>query len=85
MGHERRQRPGGGSALADALTELGIFRGSLEARYISYALGDSRPLWAGAAGISARLGRESSARAEYSWRGRVKEAGVYYHHFVFPP
>ena len=69
---------------AGVLAESGPVRALVEARYISYALGDTRPLWAGSAAASVRLAKDSSLRLDYSWRGKVKEAGVYYHHFLFP-
>jgi hypothetical protein len=75
----------GAGLKAGLLAERGAFRLLAEARYISYALGDSRPLWAGSAAASFRLQRNTSARLEYSWRGKVKEAGLYFHQFVFPP
>ncbi len=75
----------GAGLKAGLLAEKGPARFLAEARYISYALGDTRPLWAGSLGASLRLARDSSARVEYSWRGKVKEAGVYFHQFIFPP
>ena len=75
----------GAGLKAGLLAERGVFRLLAEARYISYALGDTRPLWAGTAAASCKLAANSSARLEYSWRGKVKEAGIYFHQFVFPP
>jgi len=80
---ESRWRAGAG-VKAGVLAESGPVRALVEARYISYALGDTRPLWAGSAAASVRLAKDSSLRLDYSWRGKVKEAGVYYHHFLFP-
>lgn len=67
------------------LAENGPLRLLAEARYLGYLTGDTRPLWAGTAAASWRLARNSSARLEYSWRGEVKEAGIYFHQFIFPP
>ncbi len=75
----------GAGLKAGVLAERGTFRFLAEARYISYALGDTRPLWAGSAAASLRLAKNSSVRMEYAWRGKVKETGVYLHQFVFPP
>lgn len=76
----------GGGLKAGVLASRGIFRGLLEARYIGYAFGDPRPLWAGTAAASLRLARNSSLRAEFAWRGDdYRELGVYFHQFVFPP
>jgi len=81
---ESRWRAGAGLK-GGLLVEGGPVRGLLEARYISYAFGDTRPLWAGSAGASVRLARNTAARLDYSWRGRVKEAGVYFHQYLFAP
>lgn len=76
----------GGGLKAGVLASRGVFRGLLEARYIGYAFGDSRPLWAGTAAASLRLARNTSLRAEFAWRGDdYRELGVYFHQFVFPP
>ncbi|MDT8287715.1 MAG: DUF4105 domain-containing protein, partial [Elusimicrobiales bacterium] len=76
----------GGGLKAGVLASRGVFRGLLEARYMGYAFGDSRPLWAGTAAASLRLARNSSLRAEFAWRGDdYRELGVYFHQFVFPP
>ncbi len=75
----------GAGLKAGVLAERGAFRFLAEARYISYALGDTRPLWAGSAAASFRLERNTAVRVEYGWRGKVKEAGIYFHQFVFPP
>jgi hypothetical protein len=75
----------GAGVKAGVVMNQGIFRGLLEAKYISYGLGDTRPLWTGSAAVSAGLARDTALRAEYTWRGKVKEAGVYFHQFVFPP
>jgi len=75
----------GAGLKAGVLAESGPVRVQAEARYISYALGDTRPLWAGTLAASLRLAKDSSARAEYSWRGKVKEGGVYFHRFLFAP
>ncbi|HBB68233.1 MAG TPA: hypothetical protein DCZ93_13255 [Elusimicrobia bacterium] len=75
----------GAGLKAGVLAENGPVRALIEARYLSYAAGDTRPLWAGSAAASLRLARDSSARLEYSWRGSVKEAGIYFHQFVFAP
>lgn len=75
----------GAGLKAGLLAETGPVRALVEARYLSYAAGDSRPLWAGSAAASLRLGRNSAARLEYAWRGKVKEAGVYLHQFLFAP
>ncbi len=75
----------GAGLKAGLLADKGPVRALIEARYISYAMGDTRPLWAGTAGASVRLARDSSARLEYSWRGKVKETGVYFHQFFFAP
>ena len=75
----------GAGLKAGVLAESGPMRALLEARYISYAVGDTRPLWAGSAAVSLKLAKNSSARLEYSWRGEVKETGIYLHQFVFAP
>jgi len=75
----------GGGVKAGVLLEKDKFRGLAEARYIGYALGDSSPLWAGSLGASYKLAKDSSLRAEYAWRGEVKEAGIYFHRFLFAP
>ena len=75
----------GAGLKAGVLAESGSLRVLIDARYISYAMGDTRPLWAGSAAASLRLARNSSARLEYAWRGKVKECGMYFHQFVFPP
>ena len=75
----------GAGLKAGLLASKGPVRARFEARYISYAAGDTRPLWAGSAGTSLRLARNSSARLEYAWRGKVKEAGLYFHQFLFAP
>ncbi|MEK7721763.1 MAG: DUF4105 domain-containing protein, partial [Elusimicrobiota bacterium] len=75
----------GAGIKAGLLAEKGPVRALFEARYISYAIGDTRPLWAGSAAASLRLARNSSARFEYSWRREVKEAGIYFHRFFFAP
>lgn len=75
----------GAGVKAGVLLEKDRMRGLIEARYISYALGDTRPLWAGSVGASYRLAKDSSLRAEYAWRGEVKETGLYFHRFFFAP
>ncbi|MDQ7771947.1 MAG: DUF4105 domain-containing protein [Elusimicrobiales bacterium] len=76
----------GGGLKAGVLGSRGPWRGLLEARYIGYAFGDSRPLWAGAAAVSFKLSRNASLRSEFAWRGGdYRELGLYLHHFVFPP
>lgn len=75
----------GAGLKAGLLARKGRVRGLLEARYVSYAAGDTRPLWAGTAAASYKLGKDSSLRAEYAWRGEVKEAGLYLHQFLFAP
>jgi hypothetical protein len=75
----------GGGVKAGVLLEKDKFRGLAEARYLSYALGDTRPLWAGSLAASYKLAKDTSLRAEYSWRGEVKEAGLYFHQFLFAP
>ncbi len=67
------------------LAGTGPLRALIEARYIGYAIGDTRPLWAGSAAASLRLGRNSAAKLEYAWRGKVKEAGIYFYQFVLAP
>jgi phage tail protein X len=75
----------GGGVKAGVLLEKDKFRGLAEARYLSYALGDTRPLWAGSLAASYKLAKDTSLRGEYSWRGEVKEAGLYFHQFLFAP
>ena len=75
----------GAGVKAGLLAERGPVRALIEARYISYAVGDTRPLWAGSAAASLRLSRNRSARIEYAWRGEVKEAGIYFHQFLSAP
>lgn len=75
----------GAGLKAGLLAGKGPVRALFEARYIGYALGDTRPLWAGSAAASLKLSRNRSARLEYSWRGEVKEAGIYFHQFISPP
>ncbi len=75
----------GAGLKAGVLAESGPVRVLAEARYIGYALGDTRPLWAGSLAGSLRLAKNSSARIEYSWRGKVKEGGLYFHRFLFAP
>jgi hypothetical protein len=75
----------GAGVKAGWLLEKGPVRGLLEARYIGYALGDTRPLWAGSVSASYRLAKDSSLRAEHSWRGGAKETGLYFHQFFFAP
>jgi hypothetical protein len=81
---ESRWRAGAG-VKGGLLVEGGPVRGLFEARYISYALGDTEPLWAGTAAASVRVSRNNAVRLEYSWRGAVKEGGLYWHAFIFPP
>ncbi|MBI4351643.1 MAG: DUF4105 domain-containing protein [Elusimicrobia bacterium] len=75
----------GAGLKAGLLAEKGPVRASFEARYTGYAFGDTRPLWAGSAAASLKLGVNRSARFEYSWRGDVTEAGLYFHQFIFAP
>jgi hypothetical protein len=75
----------GAGLKAGLLLEKDRVRGLIEARYMSYALGDTRPLWAGSIGASYKLAKDSSLRAEYSWRGEVKESGLYFHQFFLAP
>jgi hypothetical protein len=75
----------GAGLKAGVLAEKGRVRALLEARYISYAVGDTRPLWAGSLAASYKLARDSSVRAEHAWRGGVRETGVYFHQFFFAP
>jgi len=75
----------GAGLKAGLLAGEGPLRVLAEARYISYAAGDTRPLWAGSAAASLRLAKNSAARFEYSWRGKVKEAGIYFHQFLSAP
>ncbi|MFA6434843.1 MAG: DUF4105 domain-containing protein [Elusimicrobiales bacterium] len=75
----------GAGLKAGMLAQTGPVRALIEARYIGYAFGDTRPLWAGAAAASMKLAKNSSARLEYVWRGKVRECGIYFHQFVFPP
>ena len=75
----------GAGVKAGVLADGGPLRLLGEARYISYALGDTRPLWAGTAAASFRLARDTSVRFEHSWRGEVKETGLYLHQFLFGP
>jgi len=75
----------GAGLKAGLLAGEGPVRALVEARYIGYVIGDTRPLWAGSAAASLRLSRNTSARLEYSWRGETKEAGIYFHQFISPP
>ncbi|MEI7482064.1 MAG: DUF4105 domain-containing protein [Elusimicrobiota bacterium] len=75
----------GAGLKAGVLAETGRLRSLIEARYISYAFGDTRPLWAGSAAVSLNLAKNSSARLEYAWRGKVQECGVYFHQYLFAP
>jgi hypothetical protein len=75
----------GAGLKAGVLAGEGPVRALAEARYISYAAGDTRPLWAGSVGASYRLGRDSSLRAEFAWRGGSRETGLYFHRFLFAP
>ena len=75
----------GAGLKAGVLAEKGRVRALLEARYISYAVGDTRPLWAGSVAASYKLARNSSLRAEHAWRGSTRETGVYFHQFFFAP
>ncbi len=75
----------GAGLKAGLLAEKGPVRALFEARYTGYAIGDTRPLWAGSLAASLRLGANRSARLEYSWRGKAKEAGLYFHQFLFAP
>jgi hypothetical protein len=81
---ESRWRAGPGLK-GGLLAEKGAVRANFEARYIAYTFGDTRPLWAGTAAASLKLSKDSALRAEYSWRGKAKEAGLYYNAFIFPP
>lgn len=81
---ERRWRLGPGLK-GGVLADKGPVRFNFEARYLAYTFGDTDPLWAGTAAASLKLSKDSALRAEYSWRGEVKEAGLYYNAFVFPP
>jgi hypothetical protein len=86
LGGALRSRWRAGAGLKGGLlAEAGPVRGLFEARYISYALGDTRPLWAGTAAASVKVDKNNAVRLEYAWRGKVKEAGVYWHSFIFPP
>lgn len=75
----------GAGLKAGVLAERGRLRALLEARYISYAVGDTRPLWAGSLAASYKLARNTSLRAEHAWRGGARETGVYFHQFFFAP
>lgn len=75
----------GAGLKAGLLAQRGRVRGLAEARYLGYAAGDTRPLWAGTLAASCKLGKDSSLRAEYGWRGGVTEAGFYFHQFLFAP
>ena len=75
----------GAGLKAGVLASGGPVRALAEARYIAYPLGDGRPLWAGSAGASLRLARDSSVRLQHSWRGGVVETGLYFHQFLFGP
>jgi len=75
----------GAGLKAGMLAEAGPVRALAEARYIGYALGSKTSLWTGSLSASVRLARDSAVRAEYSWRGPSREAGVYFQQFVFPP
>lgn len=75
----------GAGVKAGLLLEKDKVRGLVEARCIGYAVGDTRPLWAGSVGASYKLAKDSSLRAEYAWRGEVKEGGLYFHRFFFAP
>ena len=75
----------GAGLKAGLLAEKGPVRALFEARYIGYALGDTRSLWAGSAAVSLRLAKDSEERLEYTWRGKVREAGLYFHQFLPAP
>ncbi|MDO8803327.1 MAG: DUF4105 domain-containing protein [Elusimicrobiota bacterium] len=75
----------GAGVKAGLLAGNGPLRALIEARYIGYVIGDTRPLWAGSAAASLRLSKNRAARLEYSWRGEVKEAGLYFHQFLPAP
>jgi len=75
----------GAGLKAGWLLEKGPLRGLAEARYIGYALGDTRPLWAGTVSASCRLAKDTSLRAEHAWRGGARETGLYFHQFFFSP
>ena len=70
---------------AGLLADKGPFRGLVEARYIAYTFGDTAPLWAGTAGLSWKVSRDSALRLERSWRGKVAETGLYFNAFFFAP
>ena len=75
----------GAGVKAGVLAENGPLRLTCEGRYLGYAFGDTRALWAGTAGASYSIARNSSARAEYSWRGKAREFGLYFHQFFSAP
>lgn len=75
----------GAGLKAGMLAEAGPLRALAEARYIGYALGSRTSLWTGSFTASLRLARDTAVRAEYSWRGPEREAGIYLQQFVFPP
>ncbi|OGS06651.1 MAG: hypothetical protein A2270_01350 [Elusimicrobia bacterium RIFOXYA12_FULL_51_18] len=75
----------GAGPKAGVLAGAGPLRALFEVRYLSYAFGDTAPLWTGTAAASLKLSRDSALRLEYSWRGHVKETGLVYQRFFFPP
>lgn len=83
MALDRNWRVGGG-AKAGVLAKNGPLLTQAEARYIGYAMGDRRSLWAGNITASLQLAKNTVARAEYGWRGSAREGGVYLQQFFFP-
>jgi hypothetical protein len=70
---------------AGLLADRGPLRAHLEARYIAYVFGDPRPLWAGTAAVSCKLNHNDALRLQYTWRGAVKETGLYFNAFLHQP
>jgi hypothetical protein len=67
------------------VADKGPVRAQFEARYISYTFGDLRPLWAGTAAASFRINANNAVRLQHSWRGNVKETGLYFNAFLPQP
>jgi hypothetical protein len=67
------------------VADKGPVRAQFEAKYVAYAFHDTRPLWAGSAAASVKISRNNAFRLQYSWRGGVKETGLYFNAFLPQP
>lgn len=73
----------GGGLKSGLFANCGDLRFNAEARYYSFILGDTGPLWAGTIAASYKLSLNTSVRAAYNWRKDKNEIGIYFHKFFF--